>query len=67
MERIMDYAVKRGIGEVWGAVLADNGRMLALCEELGFERTGAEDGIIHVRRLLRAGDETPQAAGRSSE
>ena len=68
MERIIDYAVKRGIGEVWGDVLADNGRMLALCDELGFERTGAEDGIIHVRRRLRRPEgEAAQAAGRSSE
>ena len=55
MQRIMDYAVQRGIGEIWGDVLADNGRMLALCDELGFERTGVEDGIVHVRHTLRAG------------
>ncbi len=53
MERIMDYAVKRGIGEVWGDVLADNARMLALCDELGFERGAPEDGIVRVRRRLR--------------
>lgn len=53
MERIMDYAVKRGIGEIWGDVLADNARMLTLCDELGFERGAPEDGIIRVRRLLR--------------
>ena len=53
MERIMDFAVKRGIGEIWGDVLADNHRMLALCEELGFERRPPEDGIVHVRRPLR--------------
>jgi len=33
-------------------VLADNRRMLALCEELGFQRAGVEDGIVHVRRPL---------------
>ena len=54
MERIMDYAAQRGIGEIWGDVLADNGRMLALCDELGFERAGAEDGIVHMRRRLAA-------------
>ncbi|WP_193366710.1 bifunctional acetate--CoA ligase family protein/GNAT family N-acetyltransferase [Pelagibius marinus] len=53
MERIMDYAVKRGIGEIWGDVLADNARMLALCDDLGFERGRREDGIVHVRRRLR--------------
>jgi acetyltransferase len=54
MERIMDYAMKRGIGEVWGDVLADNARMLALCDELGFERAAPADGIVRVRRRLRA-------------
>jgi acetyltransferase len=54
MERIMDYAVKRGIGEVWGDVLADNARMLALCDELGFARAAPEDGIVRVSRRLRA-------------
>ena len=55
MERIMDFAVKRGIEEIWGDVLADNGRMLALCEELGFQRAGSEDGIVHMRRPLKDG------------
>mgnify|MGYP003700681393 FL=1 len=53
MERIMDYAVKRGIAEVWGDVLAGNARMLALCDELGFERAAPSDGIVKVRRRLR--------------
>src|SRR3546814_15889281 len=69
MERIMSYAVKRGIGEVWGEVLADNARMLALCDELGFDRAFAEDGIVHVRRQVARQREADQAAavGRSSE
>lgn len=67
MERIMAYAAKRGVGEVWGDVLADNSRMLALCDELGFERIGAEDGIVHVRRRIAPPDEAAQAAGASSE
>lgn len=54
MERIMDYAVKRGVGEVWGDVLSDNRRMLSLCDDLGFTRGRSEDGITHVRRPLRA-------------
>lgn len=59
MERIMDYAVKRGIGEIWGDVLADNARMLALCDELGFQRDAADEGIVHVRRPLRATASAP--------
>jgi acetyltransferase len=59
MERIVAYARQRGIGEIWGDVQADNTRMLALCDELGFERTGAEGGIVHVRRRLREADTAP--------
>src|SRR3546814_3763036 len=35
MESTMSYEDKRGVGEVWGEVLANNARMLALCDELG--------------------------------
>lgn len=52
MERIIAYAAERGIGEVWGDVLADNHRMLALCDELGFQRGHPEEGIVRVRRQI---------------
>ena len=52
MERILAYAAERGIGEIWGDVLADNDRMLALCAELGFERAREEDGIVRVRKRM---------------
>ena len=55
MERIIAVAEKRGIGEIWGDVLAGNRPMLALCEKLGFERGRTEDGIVRVRRRLGAG------------
>ena len=55
MERIIAVAEKRGIGEIWGDVLAGNRPMLALCEKLGFERGRTEDGIVRVRRRLDAG------------
>ncbi len=55
MERIIAYARQRGIGEVWGDVQAGNGAMLALCEKLGFERTGTEGGIVHLRLILTPG------------
>ena len=38
MRRIIDYAKKRGIGELYGDVLMDNRPMLKLCEALGFKR-----------------------------
>lgn len=36
MTRLIDYARGRGIAEIIGDVLPDNGRMLALCRDLGF-------------------------------
>lgn len=38
MRRIIDYARKRGIGELYGDVLMDNRSMLKLCEALGFKK-----------------------------
>ena len=35
MERLGSYARKRGIGELFGDILADNAVMIALCRELG--------------------------------
>ena len=35
--RMLDYARDRGIGEVFGDILAENTLMLALCRQLGFE------------------------------
>ena len=36
MQTIIDYARKRGIGELFGLVLRENERMLAMCREMGF-------------------------------
>jgi acetyltransferase len=36
LEEIIAYAAKRGIGEVWGEVLAENAPMLGLVRKLGF-------------------------------
>ncbi len=38
MRRIIDYAVNRGIGEIFGEVLAENRSMLRLCEAFGFKK-----------------------------
>lgn len=48
--RLLDYAAGRGIGLVYGEVLADNAGMLALCAQLGFRARRADDdpGCIHV-------------------
>lgn len=51
MRRILDYAVTRGIREVYGEVLRENRAMLALAAELGFtrHRSEADPDIVEVR------------------
>lgn len=60
MRRIIDYARSRGIGEIFGDVLAENRSMLKLCRTLGFALTHQPDepGIIRATLSLRppAGD-----------
>ena len=43
MRRLIDYARRRGIGEIFGQVLGENRRMLGLCRSLGFEETADPD------------------------
>ncbi|WP_022727967.1 bifunctional acetate--CoA ligase family protein/GNAT family N-acetyltransferase [Fodinicurvata sediminis] len=54
MRRILDYAARRGIQEVWGDVLSENARMLQLVKDLGFDRRLlAEDtNVVRVSRKL---------------
>ncbi|MGZ8995378.1 MAG: GNAT family N-acetyltransferase, partial [Rhodospirillales bacterium] len=56
MEEIMEYAERRGIGEIWGEVLAENRAMLALVRKLGFAVAPDfdEPGVMRVRRPLSA-------------
>jgi acetyltransferase len=35
MQRLIGFARKRGIGELWGDILAENSAMLSLCDEAG--------------------------------
>ena len=55
MTRILDYAERRGIAEVWGDVLSDNRRMLNMAEELGFttERNPDDPSIVRVVKRFR--------------
>ncbi len=50
MRRVLDYAVSRGIRQVYGDVLRDNRSMLKLCSVLGFtqERVPEEPEIVRV-------------------
>ena len=54
MNRIIDYARGRGVGELYGEVLADNHRMLALCRECGFHEAKDmhEPGVVRVAMRL---------------
>ncbi len=56
MEEIIDYARRRGVGEIWGEVLAENKAMLALVRKLGFSVAPDfdEPGVMRVRRPLSA-------------
>ncbi|MFC1665434.1 GNAT family N-acetyltransferase, partial [Pseudomonadota bacterium] len=54
MRRIIDYARKRAIGELFGDVLSDNRAMLKLCKLLGFTQSYDfnEPGIVRVSLRL---------------
>jgi acetyltransferase len=55
MHRIIDYARKRGINEIFGDVLRENTTMLKLCDFLGFTQSVLPDdmGIIRVSLKLQ--------------
>lgn len=49
LEEIIAYAARRGIGEVWGEVLAENVAMLGLVRKLGFTiKKSAEDPSLRI-------------------
>ena len=54
MRRIIDYAKDRGVGELFGDVLAENSSMLRLCTAFGFSkrRDPDEPGVIVVSLAL---------------
>ena len=60
MNRILDYARRRGLNEIWGDVLDHNRRMLELARELGFsvKHLHDEPGIVRVTKALN-GEGTP--------
>ena len=55
IQRVIDYARDRGIGEVYGDVLYDNLRMLKLCKKLGFSRLSesGQPGVVRVSLKLQ--------------
>lgn len=53
MDRIIQYARERGIGEIFGDVLRENKPMLELCDQLGFQHYRVEDEPNVVRVELK--------------
>ncbi len=53
MQRIIDYASRRGIGEIHGDVLRENSAMLKLCKTLGFTQTSNLDEMDVVLVSLK--------------
>jgi acyl-CoA synthetase (NDP forming)/RimJ/RimL family protein N-acetyltransferase len=55
MRRIIDYARRNGLGEIYGEVLSENLPMLKLCKALGFNvrRTLDDPGVMTVTLALR--------------
>ena len=54
MTRLIETSRARGMREIWGHVLAENGGMLDLAARLGFSREGVlgEPGVLLVRMPL---------------
>jgi acetyltransferase len=54
--RLIEYAKRRGIGELYGFVLMDNPAMRGLCRTLGFTETTVKEeaGIVRVSLRLAA-------------
>ncbi|MBE9553511.1 MAG: bifunctional acetate--CoA ligase family protein/GNAT family N-acetyltransferase [Proteobacteria bacterium] len=53
MRRMIDYARKREIGEIFGDVLRENATMLKLCKILGFTTSSIPDEPTQVRVTLK--------------
>jgi acetyltransferase len=53
MQRLIAYARKRGIGQLFGDVLAENTGMLRMCHELGFAVESLADGPSVMRVTLK--------------
>lgn len=58
MEKIIAYARRRGLNEIFGSVLRENTRMRKLCRDFGFAEGADPDdpAIVDVRLSLREAD-----------
>ncbi len=55
MELIIGKAMARGLASIWGPILPENSRMLALVRHLGFTTRSTPEGVVEARLDLRAG------------
>ncbi len=56
MRRLIDYARRDGIEELFGMILPDNETMLRICRELGFAVDERVEGENLIRATLKLGD-----------
>jgi acetyltransferase len=61
MNRLIEYARSRGIGELFGDVLVDNVVMRGLCRSLGFRESPADGHVVRVTLALRNDAPSPAA------
>jgi len=47
MQEIIEHGHRTGVGEIFGEVLAENERMLTMCERLGFKRKRSDDPEVY--------------------
>ncbi len=52
MDKLVLIAKDKGINEIYGSVLAENGKMLRFAKKIGFEIVGNESEIIYIRLKL---------------
>ncbi len=55
MQEIIEHGRRTGVGEIFGEVLAENERMLTMCERLGFRRHRSDDPEVFHMVLDAAG------------
>ena len=55
MSRIIEYLKDRGVLQIYGSVLPENGPMLKLAQRLGFSnRLNTADGVVEVAMMLNS-------------
>lgn len=53
IDSLIGIAQEKGLKSVYGIVLADNQRMLTLCQTLGFVKTPLTDGLVRLELFLK--------------